>query len=160
MRSKHPQLACITNSITEGASPEDCVATITRVTAQALAEAYQRWGPPGGIDEIFMGGGGSYNPNIVSYLRQQLPQTRIALIDEIGIPVGAKEALGFALLGCECFVGRPMIVPKRTESDRPAVVGQIQPSSNHHRLRQHVAQVSLFRSCRVRVRTRISSQAD
>lgn len=141
LRMQEP--ACITNFAAEGASPADCVATITRITAQALAEAYQRWGPIDGIDEIYMGGGGSYNPNIVSYLQEQLPQTRIALLDETGIPIGAKEALGFALLGCECVVGRPMIVPKRTESDRPGVIGQIQPGSNHHRIRQHVAQVSL-----------------
>lgn len=89
-----------------------------------------------------MGGGGSHNPNIISYLREQFPRTRITRIDEIGIPVGAKEALGFALLGCECFVGRPMIVPRRTESDCAGVVGQIQPGANHHRIRQHVAQVS------------------
>ncbi|KAK5165563.1 uncharacterized protein LTR77_009092 [Saxophila tyrrhenica] len=127
--------------LSKGAGPEDCVATITRITAQSLAEAYRRWGPPGGLDEIYMGGGGSYNPNIVSYLQEQFPQTRVTRIDEIGIPVGAKEAVGFALLGCECFVGRPMIVPKRTESDRPGVVGQVQPGSNHHRLRQHVARL-------------------
>lgn len=55
-------------------------------------------------------------PNIVNYLREQLPHTRFTLIDEIGIPAGAKEALGFALLGLEGFVGRPMIVPKNVES--------------------------------------------
>jgi 1,6-anhydro-N-acetylmuramate kinase len=65
-----------------------------------------------------MGGGGSYNPNIVNVLRQQLPHTRFALIDEIGIPAGAKEALGFALLGLDGFVGRPMIVLKNVGSSR------------------------------------------
>lgn len=129
-------------TILGGASAEDCVATITRITAQSLTEAYQRWGPKGGVDEIYMGGGGSYNPNIINYLRQQMPNTKIVFLDEVGIPAGAKEALGFALLGCECFVGRPMIVPRRTESDIPGVVGQIQPGRNHHRIRQHVAQVS------------------
>ena len=126
----------------DGASPEDCVATITRITAQSLAEAYKRWGPTEGLDEIYMGGGGSYNPNIIDYLRQQMPDTKMKYLDEAGIPVGAKEALGFALLGCECFVGRPMIVPRQTESDTPGVVGQVQPGKNHHRIRQHVAQVS------------------
>lgn len=87
-----------------------------------------------------MGGGGSYNPNIINYLKERMPNTRIVPISEIGIPVGAKEALGFALLTHECFVGRPMIVPKRTESDRPGVVGQIQPGKNMHRIRQRVAQ--------------------
>jgi len=90
-----------------------------------------------------MGGGGSYNPNIRDYLKQRMPKTRITYVDEIGIPVGAKEALGFALLGCECFVGRPMIVPRKTECDNPGVVGQIQPGRNMHRIRQHVAGVSL-----------------
>ena len=77
-----------------GATREDCVATITRITTQSIAEAYnKRWGPPGAVDEVYMGGGGSYNPNIVNYLREQLPHTRFALIDEIGISAGAKEAL-------------------------------------------------------------------
>jgi hypothetical protein len=42
------------------------VATITRITAKSLADAYELWGPPGGVDEIYMGGGGSYNPNIIN----------------------------------------------------------------------------------------------
>jgi len=87
-----------------------------------------------------MGGGGSYNPNIVNYLRQRLPNTRITLIDEIGIPAGAKEALGFALLGLEGFVGRPMIVPQHVESRRPGVIGHVQPGENSFRLRKHVCE--------------------
>jgi 1,6-anhydro-N-acetylmuramate kinase len=93
-----------------------------------------------------MGGGGSYNPNIVNYLKEQLPNTRITYMSEIGILNGAKEALGFALLGLECFVGRPMIVPQHTESSKPGLVGQIQPGRNMHRIRQHVAHVSLDHS--------------
>jgi hypothetical protein len=88
-----------------------------------------------------VGGGGSYNPNIVNYLREQLPNTRFTLIDEIGNPIGAKEALGFALLGLEGFVGRPMIVPKNVESGKPGVVGHIQPGENMHRIRKQVCKV-------------------
>lgn len=73
------------------ATPEDCVATITRITAQSIAEAYKRWGPPGGVDEVYTGGGGSYNPKIVNYLREQLLHIRFTLIDEIGIPAGTKR---------------------------------------------------------------------
>lgn len=89
-----------------------------------------------------MGGGGSYNPNITDYLREQLPNTRITLMDEIGIPAGAKEAVGFALLGVEGFVGRPMIVPQRVESRREGVVGHVQAGRNHHRIRRMVCEVS------------------
>jgi 1,6-anhydro-N-acetylmuramate kinase len=107
-----------------------------------LADAYERWGPEGGVDEIYMGGGGSYNPNIVNYLKERRPNTRIVFISETGIPVGAKEALGFALLTLEGFVGRPMIVPRKTESDLPGLVGQVQPGRNLHRIRRHVVEVS------------------
>lgn len=122
-----------------GATPEDCVATITRVTAQSLLEHYQRYAPKP-LHEVFMGGGGSYNPNIVNYLKQHMPETRFATIDELGIPVGAKEALGFALNTCEGFVGRPLMVPRKTESDRPGVIGHIQPGDNHFELRRRIVE--------------------
>lgn len=120
-----------------GASPEDCVATITRFTAQSLLEHYQRYAPKP-LHEVFMGGGGSYNNNIINFLRENMPETRFALIDELGIPAGAKEALGFALYTCEGFVGRPLMVPQRTESNRSGVIGQIQPGDNHFDLRRRV----------------------
>ncbi|KAK5197625.1 hypothetical protein LTR16_006555 [Cryomyces antarcticus] len=85
-----------------------------------------------------MGGAGSYNPSTVNYLKPQMPHTHIVHIDEIGIPGGVKEALGSALLIVECLIGRPLIVPWRTESDRPGLVGQIQPSTNMHHMRGRV----------------------
>lgn len=120
-----------------GASPEDCVATITRVTAQSLLEHYQRYAPKP-LHEVFMGGGGSHNPNIINYLREMMPETRFVLIDELNIPSGAKEALGFALYTCEGFVGRPLMVPQRVESNRSGVIGHIQPGDNHFALRKRV----------------------
>ncbi|KAK5165005.1 hypothetical protein LTR04_001543 [Oleoguttula sp. CCFEE 6159] len=95
-------------------------------------------GPSDGVDEIYMGGAGSYNPSTVNYLKPQMPHTHIVHIDEIGIPGGVKEALGSALLIVECLIGRPLIVPWRTESDRPGLVGQIQPSTNMHHMRGRV----------------------
>lgn len=123
--------------VAAGASPEDCVATITRITAQSLVDHYRRYAPQP-LHEIFMGGGGSYNPNIIEYIREQLPKTRLALIDEIGVPSSAKEALGFALYTCEAFVGRPLMVPRHVESSRAGVIGHIQPGDNYFGLRRHV----------------------
>lgn len=120
-----------------GASPEDCVATITRITAQSLLDHYRRYAP-NPLHEVFMGGGGSYNPNIIDYLRKEMPETRFATIDELGIPVGAKEALGFALYTCEGFVGRPLMVPRIVESERAGVIGHIQAGDNHFDLRRRV----------------------
>ena len=126
--------------LAKGASPEDCVATITRITAKALADAYERWGPKGGIAEVFLGGGGSYNPNIISYLRQRMPNTRFAFLDEIGVPTGSREAMDFGFKGLECILGRSLVVPQRVESSRAGIIGHIQPGSglSHHRLMRHV----------------------
>lgn len=126
--------------IANGATPEDCVATITRITAQSLADGYRRWGPPGGIDEIYLGGGGSYNPNIINYLRKQFPNTKIQLLDAIGVPCGSREAMSFSFKGLECIVGRSLIVPTHVESSRAGIIGHIQPGEGlqYHRLMRHV----------------------
>jgi len=126
--------------IAKGASPEDCVATITRITAKSLADGYKRWGPPEGFDEIYLGGGGSYNPNIIGYLREQFPNTKIQMLDAIGVPCGAREAMAFSFNGLECIVGRSLIVPTHVESDRAGIIGHIQPGAGlqYHRLMKHV----------------------
>ncbi|GIJ90371.1 hypothetical protein Asppvi_009325 [Aspergillus pseudoviridinutans] len=124
----------------EGATPEDCVATITRITAQALVEAYERWGPKEGVDEIYLGGGGSFNPAIIDYLREKLPRTKIAFLDELGVPCSAREAADFSLKGLELIVGRALIPPKRAESDRMGITGHMQPGEGlrYHRILRHV----------------------
>ena len=126
--------------LAKGASPEDCVATITRITAKALADAYERWGPKGGIDEVYLGGGGSYNPNIINHLRERMPNTMFAFLDEIGVPTGSREAMDFGFKGLECTLGRSLVVPQRVESSRAGIIGHIQPGSgpSYHRLMKHV----------------------
>ena len=126
--------------LARGATPEDCVATITRITAKSLVDAYKRWGLKGGIDEIYLGGGGSYNPNIINYLRQELPHTRIEFLDKLGVPCGSREAMSFSFKGLECMLGRSLIVPRRVESARPGIIGQIQPGEglSYHRVLKHV----------------------
>jgi 1,6-anhydro-N-acetylmuramate kinase len=126
--------------IREGASPEDCLATITRETAKAVADSYDRWGPKEGVDEIYLGGGGSFNPAIIDYLRERFPRTKIAFLDELGIPAGAREASDFSLKGLELLVGRALMPPVKTESDRAGITGHMQPGSgsNYHKILKHV----------------------
>jgi len=120
-------------------SPEDCIATITRITAQSIVQHYRQYGPTQGIDDMFVCGEGSLNPNIMEYLRQQMPSVRLRTLEEVGIPGESKEALAFAQLGLECLLGRPSIVPQRVETRAPAIIGQIQPGRNWRKLLRKVS---------------------
>ncbi len=85
-----------------GLSREDTVATITRITAKAAINAYKTWGPKdkdGKLDikEVYMCGGGAYNPNVWKYMQQELgSDVRMCMLDEAGVGGGAKEAVTFA----------------------------------------------------------------
>lgn len=126
-------------------SPEAIIATITRITAESIARSYESFvlpllKPGSTIDEVYLCGGGAYNPNILNHLRARLPGTSVAKLSDapISLDPSAKEAVMFALLGFLCLCGRRVGVPLDAESKVPATLGVVTPGDNYHRLLRDV----------------------
>lgn len=109
-----------------GLSAPDLIATATAFTVRTFADAIKRFVlPHTTVDELIIGGGGSYNPALIQGIRQELPQLRVLTQEATGIPSDAKEAVAFAVLGYECWHHRPNNLPSATGARRPVVLGKI-----------------------------------
>jgi anhydro-N-acetylmuramic acid kinase len=111
-----------------GLSPEDLVATVTRLTAWSIADAYDRFiRSRHPADEMRVGGGGSYNPALMEALKEEMGArgVRVRTQEEAGGHSDAKEAVAFALLADCAMAGVPNNLPSATGAARAVVLGKI-----------------------------------
>jgi anhydro-N-acetylmuramic acid kinase len=92
----------------ENISAPDLLATLTRLSAETIAEAIQfvvkNTGTPIGEFKVYMSGGGTNNPLLVKWLKELLP-CKFQKSDDLGILSDAKEAVLFAVLANETVAG-------------------------------------------------------
>ncbi|MBS7230939.1 anhydro-N-acetylmuramic acid kinase [Flavobacterium psychroterrae] len=92
----------------ENISAPDLLATLTRLSAETIAEAIlfvvNNSGTPIGDFTVYMSGGGANNPLLVTWLKELLP-CRFQKSDDLGIAGDAKEAVLFAILANETVAG-------------------------------------------------------
>jgi anhydro-N-acetylmuramic acid kinase len=104
------------------------IAVLTRFVVESIADAYERWLPPLTPEtEIILSGGGARNPTLVAWLKDRVKPAVVRFSDELGLPIDAKEAMLFAVLGAETLRGRPGNLPSATGAARPVVLGQLIP---------------------------------
>jgi anhydro-N-acetylmuramic acid kinase len=109
-----------------GLSEADTIATATAFTAASIAAAYRQFiTPQRRLDEVILGGGGSYNRALVRMLAARLSDVPLRTHEDYGISGEAKEALAFAILGNETMCGRPANVPTATGASHAVVLGKI-----------------------------------
>ncbi len=109
---------------------KDTIATLTALTAKSIANAYERFiYPQTKIEEIILGGGGSYNKTLINFLRTYLPKhVQIKTHEDYEISNNFKEVMAFALLGYCTFYGIPNNLPSCTGANKKIVLGKITPA--------------------------------
>lgn len=92
-------------SDSQNISSNDLLATLTRFSAETIADAIKLVAPPNEFYKIYLSGGGMHNPLLVSWLRELLLNFEMGLSDELGVIGDAKEAILFAILANEALAG-------------------------------------------------------
>lgn len=94
----------ISESKLENLNPEDLIATVTQLTAKAIADKIiEQYGDS--PLSVYASGGGAHNILVMSELRKMLPFCNIQKSDVLGIAGDAKEAVLFAVLANEMLSG-------------------------------------------------------
>ncbi|KIL37602.1 anhydro-N-acetylmuramic acid kinase [Cohnella kolymensis] len=111
-----------------GISAEDLVATVTMLTAWSIGDAYRRFIRHRDPSQLMIvGGGGSYNPVLMQFLKQQMApmDVQVRTQEEVGHNSDAKEAIAFALLADYTINKLPNNLPSATGAQRPVIMGKI-----------------------------------
>ena len=86
-------------------SRQDIIATLTQLSADTIVDAISRAIDPHEPFSIYASGGGAHNPVLMNAIKTQLSASSLKLIDELGVPGDAKEAVLFAVLANETVAG-------------------------------------------------------
>ncbi|PGU01522.1 MULTISPECIES: anhydro-N-acetylmuramic acid kinase AnmK [Bacillus cereus group] len=109
-------------------SKESILTTVTMFTANSIVHHYKEFILPHyEIDEVILGGGGSYNDTLVEMVRNGLKEEKCAIFiqEDIGYSSAAKEAIAFAILANETHHRNPSNVPSATGAKKSVVLGNI-----------------------------------
>lgn len=117
-------------SLLDKGNVADVLRTVLAFTASSIAVhierlANQRSNAQDAI-EVVAGGGGVNNVVLMQELSQRLPsRCSLQSMDLVGMPIQAREAVAFALMGHETIWGRSSNVPTATGASRKVVLGKI-----------------------------------
>jgi anhydro-N-acetylmuramic acid kinase len=117
----------------EGALPKDVVATATALTVEAILQAYRSFCVPhlergkGRPTDLIVAGGGAHNRTLLRLLTEGFAQLKVTVSTTgvSGMPVEAKEAAAFALLGWLTWHGLPGNIPSATGAGHPTILGKV-----------------------------------
>jgi len=121
----------------KGAKNADVLATATALTAESVLDAYRRFvwphlgqhAPLARGTDVIVAGGGALNATLMRSLRDGFAALGVTVKTTAetpqALPIEAKEAAAFALLGWLTWHGLPGNVPAATGAARPVILGKV-----------------------------------
>lgn len=99
---------------TTSISLEDMLATLTRFSAETIANGIKRV-VKSRKAKVYLSGGGAHNPLMLEGIKSILPNLAFHETGELGIPGDAKEAVLFAVLANESLAGGKLNFGRRSK---------------------------------------------
>jgi anhydro-N-acetylmuramic acid kinase len=122
-------------TLCKSANNPDIIATATAFTVATILDAYRRFcwphlgqhAPLARATELFAAGGGANNPTLMRFLTEAFDPlgVKVSTTATTGLPVEAKEAAAFALLGWLTWHHLPGNIPSATGATHPAILGKV-----------------------------------
>src|SRR5450631_4246691 len=106
-------------------APADVQATLTRLTATAIARSLQQF--RSGAHDVVVCGGGAFNATLMRMLAQECAPVPVVSSESLGIAPDHVEALAFAWLAREHVEGRSASLPAVTGARQARVLGARYP---------------------------------
>lgn len=100
---------------------EDVMATLLALSVEVIVACL-----PANTRQVFVCGGGAYNPAFVAALNQAASFAQFSRMDDLGLPAQAVEACAFAWMTAQTLQTKSSNCIAVTGASRPAVLGSIQ----------------------------------
>ncbi len=113
-----------------GLSLEDGAATLTEMTAAAVAAGTRHFPAP--VEHWLVTGGGRHNPALMEALGRRL-EVAVRPVEAVGWHGDALEAQAFAYLAVRSVLGLPLSLPSTTGVPRPTCGGGLFKAPRPHR---------------------------
>lgn len=103
----------------------EVVRTLLELTVETVAIEVDRYE----LSNLYIHGGGSANPLMMSRLQERLPSCKVQPMSVLGLDPRQKEAATFAMIGYLSWFGLPGAVPSCTGAKGNRILGSFTPGS-------------------------------
>lgn len=111
-------------ALADPVSPEDVQRTLLELTAVTVTRDIQASTSP---DEVFLSGGGAFNPLLSERIASMLPHSRVLSTDALGLDPQCVEGAAFAWLARQRLDNAPGNLASVTGAAGPRVLGAVYP---------------------------------